>query len=284
MLSIARAFVFWGALLGAMSVVAPVRLARADDELLAKLPKVTEPTARAHLLSGNAHYRTKEFEAALAEYKKGLQLEDAAIFLYNIGQCNRKLQRWDDAVWVYQRFLDRAKPDAALVERVQGFIREAQQHLDEEKRAARVRPPTDVGPPSPAPMTATPTAVVPPPGGSAAPAMRLVPGEPWYRDSAGWALTGAGAIGVGVGAWMLADAADLERQANDSPMEPQRVALHDRASSRRVTGAIVGLGGVALLATGIVKLIVHPGDREEPIGTSWRIGITGDGLAILGKF
>jgi len=60
--------------------------ARAEDKALATLPKVRKPEAHAHIVAGNAHYRTGEFEAALAEYKQGLQEEDAAIFLYNIGE------------------------------------------------------------------------------------------------------------------------------------------------------------------------------------------------------
>jgi hypothetical protein len=283
MLSIARVLTFWGVLVG---VAASPRLASAEDELLVKLPKVTEPTARAHLQAGNAHYRVREFEAALTEYKKGILIEDAAIFLYNIGMCNRRLEHWADAVWVYQRFLDRAKPEPALVARVEGFITDAQNHLDEEKRAQANRVPSE--PPRGASAVAAPAS-----GNTAStsvqgthmerPSTRLVRGEPWYRDGVGWALTGAGLIAASVGGWLILDAGHLDEQANSNPIQPERVALHDRASTRRLEGALVGIGGLALLGTGIVKLIVHPEDHEEQI-TGWRLGITTHGVALVGSF
>jgi tetratricopeptide (TPR) repeat protein len=277
MLSIARVLTFWGVLVG---VAASPRLATAEDELLVKLPKVTEPTARAHLQAGNAHYRVREFEAALAEYKKGILIEDAAIFLYNIGQCHRKLEHWADAVWVYQRFLDRAKPEPALVARVEGLISEAQNHVDEEKRAQAGQTPSSR--PSSAPVASTPS---PAPGNEAprapVPSTRLVRGDPWYNDGVGWALTGGGAIGLGLGGLLLFSAADLENQADATTIQADRRSLQARASTRRIEGGIVGVGGAALLTLGIIKLIIHPEDREEPIV---RLGITSNGIAISGRF
>lgn len=259
--------------------------AHAKDDLLDKLPKVVNPTARAHLVSGNRYYRTGEFDKALTEYKEGLQLEDAAIFLYNIGQCYRFLHRWDEASWVFRRFLDRAMPEPALVERVEGFIADAEKHKQEEaKQHATIRPPVDAA------STSESTSEAPTPAGAARPtspikpASHLVPGERWYADSAAWALSGAGVVAMGAAGWLVHDASKLDDQANATVNQDTRVVLHDRASSRRMYGVVTGIAGLGILVGGIVKLAIHPGDHEEPIATSWRVDITANGLAVSGRF
>lgn len=268
-----------------LAVGALARSAQAEDSLLAKLPRVKGAAARARLVSGNAHYRTKEFEAALADYKTGLQLEDAAIFLYNIGQCDRALRRWEDAIWVFQRFLDRAKPEPALAERVEGFLQDAAQQIDNERRAP-LREPVDTASPTTgssgrAPATPPPivTATASPP-----PTVRLIAGEPWYRDSLAWGVTGVGVVALGVSGWLLADAGSASDEANHTASEETRQSLYDRRSTRRTQSAIVGGAGLVMAGAGIVMLVVHPRDREERVGTAWHIGLSGNGLAVAGQF
>jgi len=262
--------------------------AHAEDELLAKLPKVKHPEAHVHIVSGNAHYRTKEFEKALDEYKKGLQQEDAAIFLYNIGQCDRFLHRWDDAIWVFRRFLDRAKPEPALVERVEGFLKDAEQQQAADRARAPIREPSDAassGEPRSPQASSAPQA---PPSPSVAvpvkPTTRFVPGEPWYRDPVGWTETGGGVIGIGVGAWLLASVANLDDEAHETMNTNVRTSLYDRASTRRTGAAIVGGVGVVAVVVGVATLIRHPEAHDEPVRGSWHIGITGSGVAVFGQF
>ena len=257
--------------------------AHAEDSLLAKLPRVKGADARARLVSGNAHYRTKEFEAALADYKRGLQIEDAAIFLYNIGQCDRALRRWEDAIWVFRRFLDRAKPEPALVERVEGFLQDAAQQVENERHAP-LREPVDTASPTTgssgrAPATPPQVATASPP-----PTIRLIAGEPWYRDSFAWGVTGVGVVALGVSGWLLADAGSASDEANHTASEKTRQSLYDRRSTRRTQGAITGGAGLVMAGAGIVMLVVHPHDREERVGTAWHIGVSSNGVAVLGRF
>lgn len=272
----------------ALAVLLIATTAHAEDALLAKLPKVKNPEAHAHIVSGNAHYRTKEFEKALDEYKMGLQQEDAAIFLYNIGQCHRALHHWDDAIWVFRRFLDRAKPDPELVERVEGFIRDAEQNQAEDQKRAPPREPIDTASPgepkvpqaSSAPQaSSSPSMAVP-----SKPATRIVPGEAWYRDPLGWTETGVGVVGIGAGAVLLADVASLNDEANKTTNQNARTSLFDRAHTRRTEAAVIGAVGVAAAVVGIVTLIRHPEDHEEPVRSAWHIGVTANGLAVFGGF
>jgi len=272
--------------LAVVTVLLVVTVAHAEDKALATLPKVRAPEARAHIVSGNAHYRTGEFLEALDDYKKGLQQEDAAIFLYNIGQCDRALRRWDEALWVFHRFLDR-NPSPALVERVEGIIRDIEEKQAADRALPKNREPTDAAsvgdPPSrqlaPISPRATAPGVTP-----ATPTMRVVAGEPWYSDPLGWTETGLGAVGLGVGAWLLADVSSLNAKAHNTTSFEERASLYDRASTRRTEAMIVGGVGVVATMVGVVTLIRHPDDHEEPVRTTWHLGITGRGVSVSGRF
>jgi hypothetical protein len=266
--------------------------AHAEDVLVARLPKVTDPEARAHLVAGNASYRSGDFAKALDEFKAGLQKEDVAIFLYNIGQCYRVMKRYDDAIWVYRRFLDRAKPEPELAERVRGFIAEA----EENKRRMPKEPTEPAG--SDEPTKSSSVLIAPPPSVAPSPTVapglpastapqseprRIVHGEPWYADGAAWAVTGAGAIGLGVGGWLIVDAKNLDDDGNRTPKQSESVALHDRASTRRLGGAILGIAGAGALTLGVIMLIRHPSDHEES-PTALHVGISPSSIAVFGRF
>ncbi len=82
----------------------------------------------------------------------------------------------------------------------------------------------------------------------------------------------------------MVSANGLDDDANREPRAETRDELHDRASSRRLIGAIVGIGAAGLLVTGVVKLIVHPDDHERIVTTAWQLQVTSDGFSVLGRF
>jgi hypothetical protein len=108
--------------------------------------------------------------------------------------------------------------------------------------------------------------------------------EPWYADGFGWGLTGAGVIGVGVSLGLVISASGLDKDANNETMQEKRDELHERASDRRLVGAVVGIAGGAALVTGIVKLIIRPKDRERTVTTSLGVGVARDGVFVMGRF
>lgn len=249
------------------------RAALADDEIA----KPTTSEARDRLTAGTRLYRVREFEKAIDEYKAGALKEDAPVFYYNLGQCYRQLGKYEDAIWHYQRFLDRATTaprkyrDAA-----EGFIKEMKAEL--EKRAMTSQP-TEPAPdgkatpiePNPAVREDKPPVVVP-----AAP-------EPWYADAFGWGLTGTGVVATSVSAYLLLDASSLEDDANHEPSQETQRALRDRASQRRLAGAIVGVVGVGALVTGIIKLAIAP-KRESTTATALDVGVSTNGVFVTGRF
>jgi tetratricopeptide (TPR) repeat protein len=245
--------------------------ARADDPLA----KPKDPAAREHLSQGNAHYRLRDFEKAIEEYKAGALQEDAPVFLYNLGQCYRQLGKYEDAIWHYERFLSRGQPTGDLKTSVEEFVREMKAELD---KKAMSQPPTEPAPESAKKPESQPTPVVAPP-----PLVATEHVEPWYADSVGWVLAGGGLLATATSGYLLLDAADLDEQANNEDRQDVRQQLRDKASSRRVIGAVVGIAGVGALATGIIKLAIHPSPHNETTA-SWGIGVTGNGVQVFGSF
>ncbi len=236
------------------------------------LAKPKDASAREHLSQGNRLYRLREFEKAIDEYKAGALREDANVFAYNLGQCFRQLGKYEEAIWHYERFLSRAQPTGEVKVAIEDFVKQMKAEL--EKKAMTQKPI------EPAPDVANPAPPVGPPMAVTAPAIGAAP---WYADGVGWALTGTGVIVAGVGGYFLLDAADLYDQSNNEDRQVVRDELRDKASRRRTIGAIAGVGGLGLLATGIVKLALRPTANERP-STAWSIGISGNGVNVFGSF
>lgn len=255
-------------LIAVASVVVP-RVAIADDEIA----KPTTAEAREHLAKGTKLYRLREFDKAIDEYKAGALVEDAAVFYYNLGQCYRQLGRPEDAIWHYQRFLDRANPLPPKYKKaVEDFIREMKAEIDKRTIAKPIEP-----------------APTPPISERADHKPRTItivdPAEPWYTDGFGWGLTGTGTVAAGVSIWLLADAKSLDDQANMSSSQQTQNELRERAGQRRLAGAIVGVAGGLVLVTGVVKLVVSPGPRSRTVNaSSLDVVLTPSGLAVAGRF
>lgn len=109
------------------------------------LAKPTNVVAREHLATGNRYFRLREFEKAIEEYKAGAVREDTPVFYWNLGQCYRQLGHYEDAIWHYERFLDRGKPDGEVEASVKKFI--AQMKGELEKKAMKL-PPVEPAPPA----------------------------------------------------------------------------------------------------------------------------------------
>lgn len=248
----------------ALGVLLTSALGHADP-----LSKPAAPEARSHLALGNKLYGVRSFDEAAAEYKAGAIIEPAPVFDYNLGQCFRQLGKYQEAIWHYDRFLSRGNPQGELLDAVTGFITQMKSELD---KKAMTQKPTE-----PAPS-----------GASAAPIpIRLESpqersSEAWYDDRAGWALTGAGVVGLAVGGGLLVDASSLRDDANRNLSQQEQKRLADRASTRELLGELMGAGGVGLLVVGVIKLAIHPG--EPPRVARWNIGTTHNSLLVFGEF
>jgi len=108
--------------------------------------------------SGVRHFDLAEYESALADFKEAYRNKPDPVFLYNIGQCHRKLGHTDEAINFYQTYLRRA-PDAKNREEVERRIAELQTLHDAAK-------PSSAPMPGPSAVPAPPTAAAPEPAGT----------------------------------------------------------------------------------------------------------------------
>jgi hypothetical protein len=75
--------------------------------------------ARAHYETATRLYEVREYADALKEYKAAYVAKPDPAFLFNIGQCYRKMDKNAEALNFFQEFLKKASPDEpnrALVE------------------------------------------------------------------------------------------------------------------------------------------------------------------------
>jgi len=253
--------------------------AYAGDPSIRK-PKAAE--AVEHLTRGNKLYNVRSFEQAAAEYKAGALVEPAPIFDYNLGQCYRQLKQYTDAIWHYERFAKASPETPDHVATVQKFIADMKAELTSK---AMSEPPTEPGPTT---ATATPTASPPPPTSSAVASTATVStssnspaAEPWYSDGLGWGLAGAGFVSVVVGTGFLFNASNLSDEANGTASQETAADLRSKADTRQLLGAVLGIGGAGLLATGVIKLAIHASTKEAPRVS---MGLWGHGLLVFGNF
>lgn len=238
------------------------------------LARPDNPKACKHLDRGNNLYNVGSFAEAIVEYKTGALIDPTPVFDYNLGQAHRQLGKYREALWHYDRFLHKGQPTGQLRVAVIAFMAEMRAHLEDKVQST---PPTGPEPSAEPPSPSAPH--VPPPTSTQAPSPRS---GAWYEDGWGWALSGAGVVGIAGGGALLADAAGINADANMTTNQQERDRLKEKEHSRNVLGVVVGAGGVGLLTLGIVKLTIRP--KERPLSTSWSIAVTGNGLLVFGRF
>ncbi len=266
-----------------LCVLAPP--AWADDPALAQ-PE--EPSARRHFTQGNRLYRARNLDDAIAAYRAGAAIEPVPVFDYNLGQCYRKLGRHAEAIRHYERFLRNGRPEGELHALVMGFLRQLREEL---ALTARLEPRAEPAP-KPSPPQQDPLRGVDPPGrpGPApTPAMDLsasavARGEPWYSDRLGWGLVAGGAVGAAGAIYLRALALGLHEDAGAVLDEDRRVALRGATRTRNVAGVVLGAGSAALIATGAIRLVLQARAPSRTGIASWSVGVSGRGVAVLGRF
>jgi tetratricopeptide (TPR) repeat protein len=111
-------------------VATPPAWAEADEAALAR--------ARKAFKKGQKLYDLGKFEEALAQYEKAYEESELPELLFNIGQCHRNLDHYDEATFSFKKYL-RYKPDADNRDAVEKLIVELQE-AKKKAEASRPRP------------------------------------------------------------------------------------------------------------------------------------------------
>jgi tetratricopeptide (TPR) repeat protein len=222
------------------------------------LAKPTHALAREHLATGNRYYRVREFEKAVEEYKAGAVREDAPVFYYNLGQCYRQLGRYEDAIWHYERFLDRGKPTGTGEASVKRFI--AQMRGELEKKAMKQPPVEPAPPPSSVSLGQILPAMLPPAEGRR--------DMPFQRKlaigvgTAGAAILGLGVV-LGIRAESFEDDADAICPMSTCDRWEDATKLIDRGKTNALYANVaLGVGGAAILGAAVLWLTGAPREHK----------------------
>jgi tetratricopeptide (TPR) repeat protein len=240
-------------------------------------------TAKAHYETATRLYDIREYDKALLEYKSAYLAQPDPAFLFNIGQCHRKLGQNQQALNFFQEYLKKASPDDPNRSQVEARIRdiEAEAKLQAEAAqaaaAATPAPAPEVVPPAPTPATA---AVAATPTAPAASVEQAVPVNTTPEGSgrglriAGIACGAAGLASVGIGIYYYTRARSLSDRVTNS-QNPK--ASDDQAGRDAQTMQWVFYGiGAGALATGTVLYLL--GWPSNPAGRTVATPIVGPGL------
>ena len=181
-----------GVLLLAFLFLLPTRLLRAGEP--GKATDSSKAAALAHFETAGRLYDLREYAKALDEYKAAYLVKPDPAFLFNIGQCHRKLGQNPQALDFFQQYLKKAPandPNRSLVESRIADI-QAEERAKPASAPSAVAPdvltplPVAVAPAAPAEGTDVSTEI------QAAPAVEA---KPLYTRW--WFWTGIGAVVVG---------------------------------------------------------------------------------------
>lgn len=225
-------------------------------------------TAKTLYQSGLTDYNLGHYESALAAFDQAYRVRRDPAFLFNIGQCQRQLHRYEDAQRSYRAYLrESTELSADAREQAQKLVAEMQRAIEEERSRSSVVPSihTQARAVAPAPIRAVS------PSDRAAGRQKLV---------AGTVVAAFGVLAIAAGGAFHA----VAQSANESLNDPSNRTFSASAEDRRDTFqsldiAAFVVGGVAVATGGTLALI---GWRQRhrvtltPNASATRIGATID--------
>lgn len=215
--------------------------------------------AQPHIAKAMQAHKAGNFAEALAELQLAYKLDPKPELLFAIGQVNVKLERCDDAVTYYEKYLA-TKPTA----RAAADTREAIATCKAQQLAAQL-PPPPLPPPSDSPYL---------PGREKAAVTHTR--APWYKDKVGDALVVGGVAASVIGLVLYAGARGELDDAESAPDLPHYEDLVDSAHSKRTWSIVLVGSGVALIGVGVAHYMLH--DRHTETRGIGMVPTTSGGL------
>jgi len=169
--------------------------------IAAAAPDPTSAQARSAYDEGITNYNLGHYDEALASFERGYRLKHDPAFLFNIGQCQRQLDRPRDAARSFRAYLREVAdaPNRADVEKlITSMDEQAAQKAANQPPTGNQPPTTVVPPPSPPASAATSPAAAPVAVTASAPPPRKRTAL-WIGIGVGAAVVIGLAVGLGVG-------------------------------------------------------------------------------------
>lgn len=213
--------------------------------LLALAPGDMDPEAKERLTRGLEQYQSKEYAAAIKEFRLAYALDPRADILFAWAQAERLYGRCSQASKLYRRFLaSKPRPPEQQTE----AARQGAERCKDQPDTAPADP-EDVAPdaapePEPAPAPEPVPEDTPPP-----PPKRKV-------DGLGVGLLAGGVVVGGVGVGLLGAAAGKAGDVEAAAMYDEYADGAGRVRTLRIAGGALAGVGAALIVAGVVRLVV----------------------------
>ena len=110
--------------------------------------------AREHLRKASVHYDLQEFRKALTEFREAYRLKNDPVILFDMGQCNRKMAHYREAIDFYKSYLRKVPAGSNRAE--------AERLIGESEKLLKESPPEPGAPAASAPAASAPPASAPP--------------------------------------------------------------------------------------------------------------------------
>lgn len=246
------------------------------------LSKPTKPEAREHLERGNRLFEVGSFDAAIEEYKAGALIENAPLFLHNIALAYRMAGKRKESIFFYDQFKRRAHPTGEMLDEINKLIDQMKSELEER---SKTMPPTEPAPSTQGSETSSVTETSQSDATAKGSATTLTASPSPSHDWFAFGLIGAGTVGALTGGGFFWNAHGLRSDANATSNQVHRDALYERADTRTLIGGIVGGVGVAVLATGVIKLVIGRGGAgTSATSSAMNIGASSTSVFVIGRF
>jgi hypothetical protein len=208
--------------------------ASAAPKAKAKLSPAQEAEVKQHVDAATAAHAAGKLDVALTELRAAYAIDPQPDLLFATGQVQAELGQCDDARTSFEQYRTAMKDEAGIGSAIDAAI------------AACAAP--------------APAAAVPPP-----PPPPAATRAPWYTDAVGDALVGGGVVAL--------VASGLEYRAARSKLDDAEHAANladysksvDSAHSDRTISVVLGVAGVALVAGGVVRYVMHGKTSAEHV-------------------
>jgi tetratricopeptide (TPR) repeat protein len=212
------------------------------------------PVAKQRVDAGVDAYKAGDYETAISEFQAAYAMDPDPNVLYALAQANRLGGHCEDAVALYQRYIQSKPTKDQRVAAENGISLCEQQRPWPQKEklppttttapTTTTPSPVETRPPVTEPVRETPAILTP--------AVEDRP-RPWYSDRLGAALTIGGVVSIGTGVTFLVLAGRSEDAAARESARANFVDRLDEATLRRRIGyTAIGVGS-ALAIAGIVR-------------------------------
>jgi len=205
-------------------------------------------TAKARYETATRLYEIREYDKALLEYKSAYLAQPDPAFLFNIGQCYRKLGQNHEALNFFQEYLKKASPDDPNRSQVEARVRdieaEAKLQAEAAQAAAAPVPPPEVVQPVPTPAIAPVAAAPTVPATSveqAVPVSATPAASGRGLRIAGIACGAAGLASVGIAIYYYTRARSLSDSVTSSP-NPKALTIKRAGMLRPCSGCSTASG------------------------------------------